>query len=149
MSEAGELETADWRAIGRAVYQRRNELGMKSQQALAERADVHVNTVSRIERGVPSSRRNPTWGAIEAALQWPAGHIARLADGEQLEVAGNAAPTSLAAEIEQAVFAAISDNAPDVTVRQARQIAEGAVAELRRRGVLPSNTSGLTPGTLD
>lgn len=142
MTDAGEPEV-DWRAIGRAIYQRRTELGMTRQQALADAAGVHVNTISRIERGVPSSRRNPTWPAIEAALRWPAGHIAALADGTD-EPVRELIPEGLTAEISRAVLDAITDAGPDLTVRQAREIAEGTIAILRRRGHLPSRTDGLT-----
>ncbi len=58
---AADPEPADWKAVGRAVYLRRVELGMERQQDLAEQAGVHLNTIGRIERGVPSTRKNPTW----------------------------------------------------------------------------------------
>ena len=41
----------------------------------------------------------------------------------------------MADEIEQAVLAAVSDAEPELTVRRARAMAEGTIAELRRRGV--------------
>lgn len=135
----------DWRMIGRAIYQRRAELGMKSQQALADAAGVHVNTIGRIERGVPSSRRNPTWPAIEAALQWPAGYISGLADGDAAPLPTvELIPESAVREISGAVVDAITDAEPDMTVRQAREIADRTIAILRGRGHLPSRTGGLT-----
>ncbi len=82
---AADPEPADWKAVGRAVYLRRVELGMERQQDLAEQAGVHLNTIGRIERGVPSTRKNPTWPKIEAALQWPVGYISKLA-GDSLEL---------------------------------------------------------------
>jgi DNA-binding XRE family transcriptional regulator len=135
----------DWRMIGRAIYQRRAELGMKSQQALADAAHVHVNTIGRIERGVPSSRRNPTWPAIESALRWPAGYISGLADGDTNPLPTvELIPESAAPEISRAVMDAITDGGPDMTARQARQIADGTIEILRRRGHLPPDTAGLT-----
>lgn len=140
-------ESIDWPAIGRAVYDRRVEQGMERQQDLADRAGVHVNTVSRIERGTPSTRRNPTWPKIETALGWPAGHIARLAEAHGAAAARlYPIPEGLAGEIRDAVREAVSVIEPDVTVRQAREIAEAAVAELRRRDLLPPDTAGLTSG---
>lgn len=135
----------DWREIGRTVTERRQELGMETQQDLADAAGVHVNTVSRTERGIPSSRRSPAWPKLEAALKWPAGHISRLADG--YTVSEHPIPAEMGQEISQAVLAAVSDAAPDVTMRQARSIADGTVKELRRRGLLPSDTAGLTSGS--
>lgn len=135
----------DWRMIGRAIYQRRAELGMKSQQELADAAGVHVNTIGRIERGVPSSRRNPTWPAIEAALQWPAGYISGLADGNAPPLPTvELIPESAAREISGAVVEAITDTDPDMSVGRAREIAARTITILRDRGHLPPNTAGLT-----
>jgi transcriptional regulator with XRE-family HTH domain len=148
MPESSDLDDAvDWRAIGRAIFERRTELGMDRQLDLAERAGVHLNTISRIERGVPSSRRSPAWSKIEAALQWPGGHISRLADGESARSPDFPIPVAMAEEIERAVLAAISDVEPDVTLRQAREIGERTINELRRRELLPPRTAGLTSGS--
>lgn len=130
----------DWAAIGRAVYLRRVELGMSNQQALADRAGVHLNTVSRIERGTPSTRRSPTWPKIEAALDWAAGHIEHLADGSPTDAAPPIGE-DLVEDIAQAVRDAVAVVEPDVTVRQAREIAEAAIAALRRRKLLPPPSS--------
>lgn len=141
-------QPTDWEAIGKAVYDRRIELGMQRQQDLADRAGVHVNTISRVERGTPSTRRNPTWPKVEAALEWPPGYLARLAEAHEVPAAEPyPIPAGLAREIGSAVREAVAAVEPDVTVRQAREIAEAAVAELRRRGLLPPDTSGLTTGT--
>ena len=148
MSESsGQDDAVDWREIGRAVFRRRIELGMQTQKELAERAGVHLNTISRIERGLPSSRRSPAWPKIEAALQWPAGHISRLADGAPVAADAFPIPAAMAEEIERAVLAAVSDVQPDVTIRQAREIGERTVEELQRRELLPPRTTGLTSGT--
>lgn len=146
-AQSREDQSVDWPAIGRAVYDRRIELGMTRQQDLADRAGVHLNTVSRIERGTPSTRRNPTWPKIEEALRWPSGHIARLADSDgTADTKPFMIPEAAAAVIASAVREAVSAVEPDVTVRQAREIADATVAELRRREALPPDTSGLTPG---
>lgn len=139
--------TGDWRAIGRAVFLRRAELGMASRQDLAERAGVHINTIGRIERGAPLTRRGSTWDRLEAALRWPSGYLDRLARGKAIEADARPIPEDAAAAIKSAVLAAVATVEPDVTVRQAREIAEAAVTELRRRELLPPDTAGLTSGT--
>lgn len=136
-----ENDATDWRGIGRAIFQRRTELGMEHQKDLAERSGVHLNTISRIERGVPSSRRSPAWPKIEAALEWPAGYISRLADSEPAAPQDSPIPDAMAQEIEQAVLTAISDVEPDVTLRQAREIGRRTIEELRRRGLLAAGAA--------
>lgn len=134
---AADREPADWKAVGRAVYLRRAELGMERQQDLALQAGVHLNTINRIERGVPSTRKNPTWPKIEAALQWPVGYISKLA-GDSLEMP---IPESAVDGIRQAVRAAIDAVEPNVTVGQSREIADAVIMELRRQGLLTESTS--------
>jgi len=147
MDESSDQDNAvDWREIGRAIFQRRAELGMQTQKELAERAGVHLNTVSRIERGLPSSRRSPAWPKLEAVLQWPTGHISRLADGGNSPAHAFPIPDAMAEEIERAVLTAVSQVAQDITVRQAREIGERTIEELRRQGLLPPRTGGLTSG---
>jgi transcriptional regulator with XRE-family HTH domain len=127
------MPTADaavWREAGHAVYERRIELGMQSQTELAERAGVSLNSVSRLERGVPSKRRSPTWGPIERALGWPEGKIEDMIEGRASDV--------LTAEaVRQAVLDAIHDVEPDVTVKQANEIAGITIERLRQRKMLP------------
>jgi transcriptional regulator with XRE-family HTH domain len=137
-----DAEPADWKAVGSAVYLRRVELGMERQQDLAERAGVHLNTIGRIERGVPSTRKNPTWPKIEAALQWPVGHIGKLAGGEAGDSSDALIPESAADGIRQAVRSAIDAVEPNVTVRQSREIADAVVLELQRRGLLAEPPAG-------
>lgn len=126
-------DAAVWRKVGLAVYHRRIELGIETQRELADRAGVHLNTVSRLERGTPSKRRNPTWSAIEDALDWPEGMIADMAAGRtrksQVELTADA--------VRQAVIGAIHDMELNVTVPQANQIAAITVERLKRQGMLP------------
>jgi DNA-binding XRE family transcriptional regulator len=125
------MDAAVWRELARLVYQRRIELGLLSQQALADAADVHVNTIGRLERGEPSTRRNPSWAAIEAALGWPQGWIYDFIEGRTTKSA--AAVTEDV--VRQAVLDALQESAPDVTIRQANLVARGVVARLGRRGL--------------
>ena len=136
-----DAEPADWKAVGDAVYRRRVELGMERQQDLAERAGVHLNTIGRIERGVPSTRKNPTWPKIEAALQWPVGYIGKLAGGEVDDSPDTLIPESAVDGIRQAVRNAIDAVEPNVTVRQSREIADAVIVELQHQGLLPTPTS--------
>lgn len=53
--------------LARRIRARRDELGL-SQQALADQASVHVNTVIRMEQGEFASRRSKTWTPVEEAL---------------------------------------------------------------------------------
>lgn len=124
-------DAAVWREAGLAVYHRRIELGMASQSELAERADVSLNTISRLERGVPSKRRNPTWGAIESALGWPEGTIGNMVEGRAYEVL-------TADAVRKAVLDAILEVEPDVSVKQAKQVAAIAVEKLQQRKMLPN-----------
>ncbi len=48
---------------------------------------------------------------------------------------------SLVEDIRQAVREAVAAVEPDVTVRQAREIAEATIVELRRRKLLPEASS--------
>jgi transcriptional regulator with XRE-family HTH domain len=123
-----------WQQIGLAVYHRRVELGILTQGDLAQLAGVHINTVSRLERGKPLKRRSPSWAAIEAALRWPEGTIADMVDGLTREPS----PTLTADVVHQVVFESVIRVALDVTGRQAHQIAADAAAELQRRGLVAS-----------
>lgn len=129
----GYADQANWLEVGLVVYRRRIQLDINSQREMAERAGVHVNTISRLERGIPSTRRNPSWSAIERVLGWRRGYIHDMVETgvEQPE------PFPLAALVERAVLETVAEIAPDVTVRQQRMLAQGVVARLRRRGVIP------------
>lgn len=121
-----------WDAVRSAVYRRRLELGIHSQRELARRAGVSFNTVSRLERGVASTRRNPSWPAIEAALGWPEGHIADMVEGRETPPK----PVPPEVLIRQAIIAALARVRPDVTVQEAEAIADATLGQLKRGGVL-------------
>lgn len=128
-------DAAVWREVGHAVSRRRGELGISSQSQLAALAGVHVNTVSRLERGTAVKRSNPTWGAIEAALSWPEGTIASMAG-----IRPNTATPLTADAVSRAVLTAIHRVEPEVTIRQANEIAAQTVAQLEQEGLLPGTT---------
>ena len=78
--------TRDWKRLGNAVTARREELGMSTQQALADAAGVTRQTVQSLESGKERTRMPPTIGAVEKALGWERGtaakYLVRAASGE-------------------------------------------------------------------
>ena len=128
-------DAAIWREIGLAVSRRRIERGYPTQQDLADAAGVHLNTISRLERGAASKRRNPTWGQIERALDWPQGTIGDMVQRATRKAAADRA----AATVRQTVLDAIHEVGPHLTIGQARQIATITVERLRREKILPAD----------
>lgn len=63
------------------IRARRDELGL-SQQALADRAGVGVNTIIRMEQADFAERRTKTWAPVEEALDWPTRFFDRYLAGE-------------------------------------------------------------------
>lgn len=64
--------------LGKAIKQRRRELGL-SQEELGQRADIHMTWISHIESG----RNNPAWGSVRriaAALGLRVSELATLAE---------------------------------------------------------------------
>lgn len=123
---------AAWEAVGRAVYRRRLKLGIRSQRELARHAGVAFNTVNRLEQGVPSTRRNPSWPAIEAALGWPEGRISDMVEGRETPPE----PVPSAVLIRQAVLGAVAEVRPDVTVQEAQAIADVTMKRLKQDGIM-------------
>ncbi|TDB85272.1 XRE family transcriptional regulator [Actinomadura sp. KC216] len=71
----------DRERVAKYAVARRGSLGL-TQEQLAERAGVTVKTVYNLEAGErwPQAR---TRGAIEDALRWRAGDLARIAEGRE------------------------------------------------------------------
>ncbi|WP_053094015.1 helix-turn-helix transcriptional regulator [Mycobacterium heckeshornense] len=67
--------------VGRAVADRRIELGIASQRELAETAGVALNTAAQLERGHTFPRRSSAH-KLEKALRWPPGTLAAIRRGE-------------------------------------------------------------------
>lgn len=74
--------TRDWERLGLAVKARREELGMSTQQALADAAGVTRQTIQALEAGKSRTRMPATTKDIERALQWEGGAAARILSGE-------------------------------------------------------------------
>ncbi|KAF0647118.1 MULTISPECIES: helix-turn-helix domain-containing protein [Streptomyces] len=68
----------DWARLGRAIKARREQLGLTTQQALADAAGVTRQTVQSLESGKPRSRMPATVAAVEKALQWDPGEASRI-----------------------------------------------------------------------
>lgn len=72
----------DWDVLGRAIKARREELGLTTQQALADAAGVTRQSVQSLESGKQRSRMPATIPAIEKSLGWEPGSAARILSGE-------------------------------------------------------------------
>lgn len=72
----------DWQAVADAINTRMDQLDM-TQAELAKRSGVAVATLRQIQHAVPKRRSPRTLADISEALQWPATHLERVADGEQ------------------------------------------------------------------
>lgn len=72
----------DWKRLGRTIKARREELGMATQQALADKAGVTRQTVQSLEGGKERKRMPVAIAAVERALEWEPGSAARILTGE-------------------------------------------------------------------
>ena len=127
-------DEAVWLDLGLALYRRRIERGIDSQRELAKLAGVHHNTISRLERGQPWTRRGRAWTAVERTLGLPDGWISAYVASHSTEASE---PVLSAEVVEQVVLEAMGEHAPHVTIRQARSVAAGVAKRLGQRGYLP------------
>lgn len=68
-----------WREAGRAVLNRRVQLGMRSRGDFAKAAGLTIKTLGELERGARSNFDPTTLAIVEQVLQWPSGTIVQLA----------------------------------------------------------------------
>lgn len=80
--------------VGRAVALRRVEVGLDSQQALAERAGVGLSTAALLERGQTWPRKANAH-KIEIALEWPPGTLEGLRRGKAVPSSPDASTGTL------------------------------------------------------
>lgn len=73
--------TRDWKRLGDAIKARREELGMSTQQALADAAGVTRQSVQSLESGKQRTRMPASIPAIEKPLGWEAGTAATILSG--------------------------------------------------------------------
>jgi len=74
----------DWKRLGRAVADRRFELGL-AQEALVKLGGPSHQIVRRVERGEPAEYRDSTFYKFDRALRWPDGTAKRILDGTATE----------------------------------------------------------------
>lgn len=130
-----------WRELGRLIAMRRRQLGMRTQQDLADAAEVSLPTVTRLERGRPLVRRSRSWDLIERALKWPAGYIERYVNAASSNPSGFLIQASELSEIEPRARAAIKNalmaTLPNATVSEILAAEFAAIKALRDHGLLP------------
>jgi transcriptional regulator with XRE-family HTH domain len=122
------------------IVARRHQLGMRTQQDLADKAGVSLATVSRLETGRAYVRRPWTWDAIETALKFPSGYFDRYVRGAAI-AEGFVIQASELSEIEPRARAAIKNalmaTLPDATVSEILAAESAAIKALRDQGLLP------------
>lgn len=129
-----------WRDFAAMIVARRHQLGMRTQQALADAAGVSLATVTRLESGRPYVRRPWTWDAIETALKYPSGHFDRYVRGTEI-ADGFVIQISELSEIEPRARAAIKNalmaTLPSATVSEILAAESAAIKALQEQGLLP------------
>ncbi|MGW0032094.1 hypothetical protein ACWDXD_19990 [Streptomyces sp. NPDC003314] len=139
MSET-DSETPEAR-LGRLVHARRMELDL-SLRAAAESADIAVNTLRRVESGLPVRAVN--YAKIDRALSWASGSSMAVLGGAHHPIEVEATPVDdgimLASihdeDLKGAVTNAVVAVADTLTAREIRDISERVLQELRQRGLL-------------
>ena len=136
--------TEVWAMLGRAIAERRAELGLRTQEALAIKAGVHINTINRLETGKPT-RRNKTWPPIEAALQWPKGYIE-----DFIQSAGKLARTPLTEmEVRGLLREGSLKHLSSASVGEVREMEDWFIGKLRTAGWIPAAADDGDPGPPD
>lgn len=129
-----------WRDLASMIVARRRQLGMRTQQDLADAAGVSVPTITRLESGRPLQRRSRTWDLVETALKWSPGYIERYVNAAAVRT-GYLIEASELSEIEprarEAIKGALMATLPDATVAQVVAAEKAAIEALRREGLLP------------
>lgn len=122
------------------IVYRRQQLGFKTQQALAEAADVSVSTVARLEKDRPLLRHSRSWESLEKVLKLEPGFFERRMV-ETAQPTGYLIRASELREIEprarDAIKNALMATLPDVTVAQVKAAEAAAIKALREEGLLP------------
>ncbi|OPG13664.1 helix-turn-helix transcriptional regulator [Microbispora sp. GKU 823] len=73
------IPSGDWPTLARTVRERRQQLGIPTQQAAAERAGLSLNSWQRLEAGTPVSVR--TVQAAARVLGWRPGALMAVLNG--------------------------------------------------------------------
>ncbi|ULP45443.1 MULTISPECIES: helix-turn-helix domain-containing protein [Mycobacterium simiae complex] len=83
MSTSAPTDETPLERVGKAVADRRLEVGFETQRELAEAADVSLNTAALLERGKSFPHR-VNRAKFEDALQWPRGALDALRRGQPI-----------------------------------------------------------------
>lgn len=130
------------------VKQRRVALKFSSKEKAAEACDLSHVPYRNVEAGRPVS--DTTYAKIENRFGFVTGSCQavldgadsiKLTDGTELIHGGQITRPSLeemADEVKQAINSVAGLTAPELTHRQTQEMSEAVVAELQRRGILPS-----------
>lgn len=149
-----------WFRLGRLAYARRVELGL-TQQQVADRAKVSINTVGRLESGTPSTRRPASWPKLEAVLEWPQGFFEDFVNGKVLgppepaDEEGRFTRQRKSDEtdiVRDLVRMITLEVAPGTSISKVLELEEQAVKFARERGFkgpseAPSTSDGVYDGT--
>jgi DNA-binding XRE family transcriptional regulator len=137
--------------LARLIAQHRTKVGWHK-AAAADAAGLTITTYMRVEKG--QSVRDVTYTKIERAFGLAPGACAAVIEGAvDLQEAGEEvdgvriAPLAGAAAdgVRQAVQHAVIATLPDVPAGKMAELGEGVLAELQRRGIVPSSDQDASP----
>lgn len=126
--------------LARRIRTRRAELGL-SQDALAERAGIGVNTIIRMEQADFAKNRTKTWTSVEEALGWTTGFFDDYLAGEvdedlegryQRGESTDLVPVHIVTDM---LYAAFMAGAPDAPLENYDKARRAAFDFLRRNGI--------------
>lgn len=134
----------DLHRLAQQVAHRRSQLHLSVDEAARRSRPTMSNaTWHRLEDGKPV--RDTTYARVDKVLDWPPRTCMAILEGAEppleSETAGGIRITRLAVtadELRRAVQSAAIATAPDMTGAQIQRLAEEAVEELRRQGLMGS-----------
>lgn len=138
--------------LARRIRTRRDSLGL-SQDELAERASVGVNTIIRMEQADFAKKRSKTWAPVEEALGWTVGFFDDYLAGEvdedlearyQRSESTDLVPVDIVTDM---LYAAFMAGAPDAPLENYDKARRAAFDFLRRNGInVAARHDGTSPG---
>src|SRR5579875_721763 len=129
-----------WREFSAAIKKRRLQIGLRSQQELADKAGVSLATITRFENGKPHLRRSWTWDEVEKALELPPNTLDRWASSDQKKstfVVEVDDISKVEPEMRSAIKDALMLTLPDVTVSRVLAAEDAIIDVLRDKKLLP------------
>lgn len=136
--------------LAKLVAQQRNKLGWHKVQAATAAGLTHT-TYMRVEKGLPV--RDVTYAGIETAFGWAPGACLAVLDGAtEAQEAGEirdgirfAADTAVEANVRAAIQNATIAVLPETPTGKMAEFTDVIVAELQRRGIVPTSDEESTP----